>query len=190
MPKSPETGRLPASEVASASFPGTPSAMGAAGKPGSEPRCLSWIARPPPAADAAPVDPLGAGGVLRGEPRRDAERRPFGGWGGSRRHHASASGGEPATHSVDTGCGLVQHLGSLAHQGCPYGSAFRLHQPTHGGAVTCPLTASARALTCSTRRKPSLSAWSKLPMASMLAFASEYNWAGTLAALSKVSVPL
>src|SRR6185312_15915321 len=53
---------------------------------------------------------------------------------------------------------------------------YDLAQP---GGVTCLLAARARALTCNTRRNPSLSAWSNSPIASMLALLSEYIWWGT-----------
>src|SRR5919205_402591 len=58
------------------------------------------------------------------------------------------------------------------------------------GDTTWPLAARARALTCSTRRKPSESAWLNSPIASIEALLSEYIWCGTSVAAAKYTCPL
>src|SRR5262245_9015863 len=60
----------------------------------------------------------------------------------------------------------------------------------HVAGRTWPAAARARALTDSTRRKPSESAWSNSPIASIEAFSSEYSECGTLDADAKVTLPL
>ncbi len=58
------------------------------------------------------------------------------------------------------------------------------------GGLICPAAARARALTPSMRSKPSESAWLNSPIASIEAFASEYNECGTSFAEAKITFPL